>query len=242
MSRGHFSNLLMAVPLLGILFGHGLSFAMDSLSGLPGAQEISRARQRSTEMLRALPEDAAVARPRVEQLPRIDTLPRPGVPAPDIETVARKFGHLGTKTSPSSATRSDLLVFVSFSMPREALVRTIEQAARVGATLVFRGLKDDSMAVMGNEIGRLLGGRNVSVVIHPPAFHQFSIKQVPAVVLASGEAGNVMDNGCASPGSFAKVSGDVTLAFALDQIERKSDAWSAVARSYRLHLENFEER
>jgi conjugal transfer pilus assembly protein TrbC len=93
------------------------------------------------------------------------------------------------------------------------------------------------MKRMGEEVRALIGDRNVSVAIHPPAFKQFSIRQVPAVVIANAKAGSVMEDGCALPETFAKVTGDVTLHFALDYIERKSPVWASVARTYRLRLE-----
>ncbi|WP_161595444.1 type-F conjugative transfer system pilin assembly protein TrbC [Tepidimonas charontis] len=145
-----------------------------------------------------------------------------------VATVA----HLSKPQAPTAA-QPDLLVLVSLSMPKQALERIIEQAERAGATLVFRGLKDGSMNRMGEELQKLIGQRNVSAAIHPPAFQQFSVTRVPAVVIAGAEAGEVLENGCARPETFVKVTGDVTLDYALDYIERKSPAWAAWAKHYR---------
>ena len=38
------------------------------------------------------------------------------------------------------------------------------------------------------------------------------------------------------PDTFIKVTGDVTLDYALDYIERKSPDWAAIARSFRARL------
>ena len=89
------------------------------------------------------------------------------------------------------------------------------------------------MTKMGEEVQKILGGRNVSVAIHPPAFQQFSVTRVPAVVIAQPRAGAVLENGCSQPDTFVKVSGDVSLDYALDYIERKSPAWAPLARYYR---------
>jgi conjugal transfer pilus assembly protein TrbC len=51
-----------------------------------------------------------------------------------------------------------------------------------------------------------------------------------------------MEDGCSKPETFAKVTGDVTLNFALDYIERKSPEWAKVARSYRIRLEGGDSR
>ena len=92
------------------------------------------------------------------------------------------------------------------------------------------------MKRMGEEVRALIGDRNVSVAIHPPAFQQFTIRQVPAVVFANARAGSVMEDGCSQPETFTQDTGDVTLHFALDYIELPSPEWETVARSYRMRL------
>jgi conjugal transfer pilus assembly protein TrbC len=227
----------LALLLVEFLPGQGNSFAAESGNALPGDAEIARAQARVRESMHAIPESTVASEQFGQAMPKIEHLPQPGAKAPDIETIARKFQSI-KNTSPSAGTgQPDLLIFVSFSMPREALLRTIEQAERAGGTLIFRGLKGDSMKRMGGEVRTLIGERNVSVVIHPPAFQQFTIRQVPAVVIANAKAGSVMEDGCSKPETFAKVTGDVTLNFALDYIERKSPEWATVARSYRMRLE-----
>ncbi|WP_172600140.1 type-F conjugative transfer system pilin assembly protein TrbC [Sulfuricystis multivorans] len=187
-------------------------------------------------MLEKLPDSkAALQQYGSPSVPKVDSLPKPAAPAPDIASIAQKYQQLGV-AKPNQGDKTDLMVFVSLSMPKEALVRTAEQAERAGATMVFRGLKGDSMMKMGEEVQKIIGGRNVSVAVHPPAFQQFNVTRVPAVVLAKAEAANVMENGCAQADTFVKVSGDVSLDYALDYIERKSPAWAAVARTYRSQI------
>lgn len=232
----------LALLLVAFLPGQGNSFAAESGNALPGDAEIARAQARVRDAMRVIPESSVAREHYGQAMPNTESLPQPGAKAPDIESIARKFQSI-KKYSPTAGTgQPDLLIFVSFSMPREALAQTIEQAERAGGTLVFRGLKGDSMKRMGEEVRALIGERNVSVVIHPPAFQQFSIRQVPAVVIANARAGSVMEDGCSKPETFAKVTGDVTLNFALDYIERKSPEWATVARTYRMRLEGGESR
>jgi conjugal transfer pilus assembly protein TrbC len=240
----HCSRLLSAVLplalfLVAFLPGQGNSFAAGSGNPLPQEEEIARTQARVREAMRAVPESSEHFD---QTMPNTERMPEPGAKAPDIETIARKFQSIKNASIAAGTGQSDLLIFVSFSMPREALVRTIEQAERAGGTLVFRGLKGDSMKRMGEEVRALIGERKVSVTIHPPAFQQFSIRQVPAVVIANARAGSVMEDGCSKPETFAKVTGDVTLNFALDHIERKSPEWATVARSYRNRLEGGDSR
>ncbi len=240
----HLLSVVLPLALLLAVFlpGQGNSFAAEIGSLMPGEGDIAREQARARDAMRAVPE-AAVAREQFGQaMPKTESLPQPGAKAPDIESIARKFQSIKNSSPAAGTGQPDLLIFVSFSMPREALIRTIEQAERAGGTLVFRGLKGDSMKRMGEEVRALIGDRNVSVAIHPPAFQQFTIRQVPAVVIANARAGSVMEDGCSQPETFTKVTGDVTLNFALDYIERKSPEWETVARSYRMRLEGGDSR
>ena len=240
----HLLSLVLPLALLLMVFlpGQGNSYAAERGNPLPEDEEIARAQARVREAMRAVPESTVAREQFGQAMPNTERLPKPGAKAPDIESIARKFKYIKNPSTAAGAGQPDLLIFVSFSMPREALVRTIEQAERAGGTLVFRGLKGDSMRRMGEEVRALIGDRNVSVAIHPPAFQQFTIRQVPAVVIANAKAGSVMEDGCSKPETFAKVTGDVTLNFALDYIERKSPEWAMAARSYRTRLEGGDSR
>jgi conjugal transfer pilus assembly protein TrbC len=223
-----------AILILGALF---LSLASPMTPArdpfLPTPEDMAKAQARAREAMGRLPDSGTMkSQYGAAGMPKIEAVPKPAAPAPDIASIAEKYKHLGQTVIPQNG-QPDLFVMVSLSMPKEALVRTAEQAEQAGATLVFRGLKGDSMTKMGEEVQKILGGRNVSVAIHPPAFQQFSVTRVPAVVIARPEAGNVLGNGCSKPETFVKVSGDVSLDYALDYIERKSPAWAAAARYFR---------
>lgn len=202
---------------------------------LPSAEEIARAQAKARESMGRVPQASSAQQDATPSMPKVDSLPKPATPTPDIATLAEKYKDLG-RTAVQKQQKPDLLVMVSLSMPREALERVATQAENAGATLVFRGLKGDSMMKMGEEIKAILGNRNVASVVHPPAFQQFSVTQVPAVVLARPEAGNVLENGCSRMETFVKVTGDVSLDYALEYIERKSPNWAAIARDFRAKI------
>jgi conjugal transfer pilus assembly protein TrbC len=210
------------------------SGALTGRLQMPGQQEIATAQARAREAMRRVPEADAEAKA-IPGMPRVEAMPRPAVPAPDIASIAEKYRDLG-RTAVAQYHTPDLLVLVSLSMPREGLQHLIDQAEKAGAKLVFRGLKGDSMTKMGEEIKAIVGNRNVSVAIHPPAFQQFNVSRVPAVILARGEAGRVLESGCSKAETFVKVTGDVSLEYALEYIERRSPAWAEVARSYRSRI------
>lgn len=233
------NSLLTSLLFLSLVSGMALAQEPSFTSGRPDSfrmptdEEMARARTKVQEAINRLPDSGSIKQQYgTAEMPKVEAMPKPAAPAPDIASIAEKYKHIGQ--SPVQQNRPpDLLVMVSLSMPKEALEHIVQQAERAGATLVFRGIKGDSMKKMGEEVQKIIGNRNVSVAIHPPAFQQFSVTRVPAVVIAQAEARNVLDNGCSKPETFVKVSGDVSLDYALDYIERKSPAWAAVARHFR---------
>ncbi len=202
---------------------------------LPTAEEMAQAQASVRDAMERITQGRRREQHGSGAAPNIEALPKPAATAPDIALLAEKHKALGHAVL-SRDRPSDLLVMVSLSMPRETLERIADQAERAGATLVFRGLKGDSMTQMGKAIKGIVGHRNVSVVIHPPAFQQFAVTQVPAVVIARPEAGHVLDNGCSKEETFVKVTGDVSLDYALDYIERRSPAWAEIASGYRRRI------
>ena len=160
--------------------------------------------------------------------PDVTALPQPATTANPAE-LARQFRQQPIPTKPATP---EMMIFVSFSMPRESLLRIVEQSERTGARLIFRGFYGDKMTDMATHISALLGKHRVEAVIHPPAFSQFKVTQVPALVLAQSDAGDQLDSGCAQPDRYVKVTGDVSQDYALEYIERTSPQWAATARLF----------
>jgi len=160
--------------------------------------------------------------------PDLTALPQPATTANPAD-LARQFRQQPIQTKPATP---EMMIFVSFSMPRESLLRIVEQSERTGARLIFRGFNGDKMTDMAAHISALLGKHRVEAVIHPPAFSQFKVDQVPALVLAQSDAGNQLDSGCAQPDRYVKVTGDVSQDYALEYIERTSPQWAASARLF----------
>jgi conjugal transfer pilus assembly protein TrbC len=203
-------------------------------AALPTDYDMRLARQRMEEALKGagLPKEMNRS-----SVPRIEAIPKPMGKSPDISQIAESYRHSPVVTTAKPADLPELMVFVSFSMPKEALERIVIQSEKSGAVLVLRGLKGNSLTRMGEELAAVVGKRNVTAIIHPPAFKQFKVTQVPALVLAqSRQATKIGDDGCAAPTSFIKVEGDVTQDYALDLIERQAPAWADAARRYAVKL------
>ena len=209
-----------------------MTFAMAQVVG-PADSDLRVARERMGSALNAIEVPKATGRATVPDPTR---LPQPATTGPDIARMAETY----RQAPPSAFSGKDvpeLMVFVSFSLPKATLQQIVGQAEKSGAVLVLRGLHGNSLTRMGEEIARLVGDRKVTAIIHPPAFKQFKVHQVPALVLArSGQAAKIGEDGCAPGSSFIRVDGDVTQDYALDLIERQSPAWADVARRYAARL------
>lgn len=125
---------------------------------------------------------------------------------------------------------SDLMIFVSMSMPEESLRQYAIQAKRFGAVLMMRGFINDKMSDTRETLAKL----NPSAAeweINPEPFKTFKIDKVPAVVLATAESSSVTEDGCAKPETFTVVFGDIAIKDALDQIALHGQkATSVIAR------------
>lgn len=109
---------------------------------------------------------------------------------------------------------SDLIVFVSFSMPDDLLIQYSKQAKEAGATLVLRGLYQDSLTKTQLKAAPL-NPEMVGYEINPGLFRKFKVTRVPSIVLVDSRVTKVLEDGCALPGVYIKVDGDVSIREAL---------------------------
>lgn len=166
--------------------------------------------------------------PLVQQAPPAIQPQKPGL---DLNGLVRQYNAKIRPPSPSG--KNDLLVFVSLSMPEGSLMRLAQQAERTGAVLVLRGLKNNSLKETTEAIRKYEQKTKATWQINPPAFTKFNVKSVPAFVLAKADqALSPGVDGCADPGAYAAVSGDVSLDFALEAIARAKPAFETEAQMY----------
>lgn len=133
--------------------------------------------------------------------------------------------------------KSDLLAFVSFSMPSESLNRLAREAARTGAVLVFRGLKDNSLKATSTAFlpYSQLGAR---AQIDPTAFKRHGVSTVPRYVLiadASGDACESAETRCEA--QALSIGGDVSLEYALERMAASRHPLATRAEAYLQRLE-----
>jgi len=222
----HIRNILMLSSFISVQ-----ALAKDAL---PNDDDMRAARQRMGNVMK---EVTSVTPGNTLSVPKTEQLPKPDTNRADIEKIAESFNRAPSPNDKSPTAMPELMVFASFSMPKETLERMVSQSEKSGAVIVFRGLKDDSLTRMGEEIAKMIGTRNVTAIIHPPAFKQFKVERVPALVLARpSQAAKVADDGCADSTSFIKVDGDVTQDYAMRIIEREAPAWTEAAKVYETKL------
>ena len=192
-------------------------------------QDIEQARQRhrmpSVADLEAAPAPAR---------PNLDALPTPAVRAPiDLEALARGYASQADAMRQVEGLVSGpgLLVFVSLSMPQPTLQRLIDQAARAQASIVLRGFADGSLRTTVAQVQRLIGDRQVAVQIDPQAFDRYAVTRVPTFVLVRDGARPVACAGgsCAPSEIFLRTSGDVSLDYALEYMQRSAPGFGPAA-------------
>ena len=189
--------------------------------------DVQRARQRHR-----MPTDAELRQAPVPSVPRIDALPQPTSRAPiDLEAIAKGFDATAGGPAWNGKAGPAMLVFVSFSMPEATLSRLVDQAARAGASLVLRGLVEESMVRTVTRVQHLIGKRQVAVQIDPQAFDRYAVTQTPSFVLVRDgtQAVPCKSGTCLPSDAFVLAAGDVSLEYALAFMQRSAPAFAAEA-------------
>jgi conjugal transfer pilus assembly protein TrbC len=183
-------------------------------------RDVERARRKHPT-----PSDADLARVPVPSTPKVDMLPQPATRTPiDLEALAKGFDAQTGQPAFKPNAGPGLLIFISFEMPEPTLARLVDQAARARASLVLRGLVNNSLRDTVERVQRLIGSRQVSVQIDPQAFDRFAVTRTPSFVLLRDGAqpqpcGAVA---CFASDQFALATGDVSLDYALEFIQRST--------------------
>ena len=194
-------------------------------------QDIEAARRRNP-----MPSEAELARMPIPSAPKVDALPQPAVPPKlDLEAIAKGYQSIeGATVTGLPSSEPTLLIFISFSMPDATLARLVDQAAAARATLVLRGLVNDSLTQTVAKAQALIGQRPVSFQIDPLAFDRFGVPRAPAFVLLKrgAEAQSCAAGSCFAADAFVLTAGDVSLRYALEFIARSAPAFAGEAAPF----------
>lgn len=213
----------------------------------PTAQDIERAKQQYRQ-----PTDAEVKaakrkyrQPTQAQLDRAASSQSPvnldAIPLPkgsvDVEGLARAYEQHRQAFENGRGYASGqpaLFVFVTLGMPEQTLRLLVEQASRAQAVLILRGLTDASIRKTAVRVQQLIGERRVEWLIDPEAFDRFGVSDAPTFVLVKALAplSDCTSGTCVAPDAFASISGDVSIDYALEAIERRAPRFSAETRLF----------
>lgn len=115
-----------------------------------------------------------------------------------------------------------LIVFISRSMPKKTIVNLMSQASAIGAVFVVRGLIDGSYTKTTKYFYDLKGDNTVGVMINPTLFKAMDVKTVPTFALYQGEQ-DILTTACSIAPKYSKVSGDVSVHYALEMLARSKN-------------------
>lgn len=102
-------------------------------------------------------------------------------------------------------------LFVSFSMPEQLLIETLQESARLHIPATLNGLYQNSVEKTAQKVLLLTQAvPQLQLQIDPTAFERFNIQQVPALVVAN--------NGC-----FDVLYGNLSLREGLKRIQEKGE-------------------
>jgi conjugal transfer pilus assembly protein TrbC len=112
---------------------------------------------------------------------------------------------------------SNILIFTSFSMPKNSLRGWINEANTIHAPIIMRGLVNHSFRETTRKVMEVLPNNQGGIQIDPTLFKKFRINQVPAVVVS--KANCLKTEFCED---YDVIYGDVTLEYALTKISEQS--------------------
>ncbi len=82
-----------------------------------------------------------------------------------------------------------LIAFASLSMPPRSLRQLIQDTARAGGVVVFRGFPNNSMKEFSQALGKIVGSEDdfANIGIDPRLFRAFEVQAVPTYVAVSSD-------------------------------------------------------
>lgn len=151
------------------------------------------------------------------------TLDKNNISADPMEIAKRFTQDVSKLNNLTDDASSDLLVFVSFSMPDASLKRIAAESRKTGAVMVLRGFKNNSLNQTKEAVSELvaLGGK---FMIHPDLFTHYKINEVPTTVIADNKNSEQScfnsdgeDTGTCQ--GYLSIKGDVSLNYVLEAMQ-----------------------
>ncbi len=169
----------------------------------------------------------------MEQVKGLDSANLPQGPAGAVdfdELVAAASGNL----KDNRGTAPQFMVFVSLSMPEQALKRIIDETSAAGGFVVFRGLPNNSAKQFLAAVSKIVDKDDqfASIGIDPRLFRAFDVTAVPTYVAVSSDFSPCDGLACkTTPPPFDAMSGNVSVSYALQTFVDDNGPGALVART-----------
>ena len=133
----------------------------------------------------------------------------------DIEAIAKRY----EKGVIQQQKGERVYIFATLDMPKATLKKLVTDVRKVDGAVVLRGFYEGSYKKTYQKIQEL-GLTDGNIQVNPSAFHKYKINQAPSfVVVKKLGANESLDlDGCVLPDEYIKITGDVSLAYALEKM------------------------
>lgn len=139
----------------------------------------------------------------------------------DINQTIADYNQLN-KNAKNKIGNNRLLVFISSSMPKKTIINLMTQAAPLGAVFVIRGLINGSYVNTYKYFYTLKGDNEIGIMINPTLFKALDVDVVPTYALYQSDQ-DLLSTACNVAPKYTKVSGEVTVHYALEQLSHSSN-------------------
>ena len=160
-----------------------------------------------------------------------ESLPKGSAGAVDFDEIVMAASN-NLKDNRGSAPQ--FMVFVSLSMPEQALKRIINETSAAGGFVVFRGFPNNSGKQFLAAISKVIDKDDqfASIGIDPRLFRAFDVSAVPTYVAVSSDFSPCDGLACkTTPPPFDAMSGNVSVSYALQTFAEDDGPGALVARS-----------
>lgn len=149
----------------------------------------------------------------------------------DINRLMGRYQNKLNSATTQTPKLNRLIIFISLSMPANSLKQLDAQAREAGGLLVLRGLINNSYK---DTVATLSGmtDKGINAVIDPRLFEVYAVEAVPAFVVNPNEVHPCFESKCKMTPLHDKISGDMSLEYALQQIAEHGENAAPVANEY----------
>ena len=236
-------KLLLTISLVASCVGVGAALA-QTVEGLDldairarGAEQSEDAAILSAEVARraeeyrpAAEEMQAAALEQVKTLDPATLAKGPGGAIDFDELVSAAADNL----KDNRGTAPQFMVFVSLSMPEQALKQVIAQTSAAGGFVVFRGFPNNSAKQFIAGMSKIVtkDDQFASIGVDPRLFRAFNVQAVPTYVAVSSDFSPCDGLACkTTPPPFDAMTGNVTASYALQAFADDNGPGALVART-----------